>query len=92
MSKGQTKQTKKKVKRGRSNKPGEHIGLDWEGDIIYKNLPRVSDQHGHCYKCRTTNNPRIEITTTTGKRIVFICKECKRFMRPLFDNQKIVNK
>lgn len=92
MSKGPTKQTKGKRKIARSNCQGEHIGLDWEGDIIYKKLPLAGDQYGWCHECGTTNNDLIAITITSGERNVFVCNGCGRLMCPLFNEQKkIIN-
>ena len=89
MSKGPSSQTRKKRKAANRYNRGMRPDSNWIGSVVYKNLPRAGDKHGFCYICSTTDNPRKAIATTTGKRMVFVCKECGRSMRPLFDKQKI---
>ena len=89
MSKGPSRQTRKKRKEAKRYNRGMRPDAVWIGNLVYKKLPHAGDKHGFCIICRTTDNPRKTIATTGGKRMVFVCKGCGRSMRPLLDEQKI---
>jgi len=81
MVKGPIKQNKKKRKKARKYHGLVNPEDEWHGSTVYRNLPLAIDNNGFCGSCRTDNNPKKEIATTTGKKTVFVCRNCSQRMR-----------